>query len=51
MFINGVGWQPGFPRLMTKEDLDKALSLARAYPGFRFQNIADISCDIGVRSG
>ncbi|KAL1719908.1 Saccharopine dehydrogenase-domain-containing protein [Schizophyllum commune] len=47
MLINGVGWQPGFPRLMTKEDLDKALSLARAYPGFRFQNIADISCDIG----
>ncbi|KAL1742987.1 Saccharopine dehydrogenase-domain-containing protein [Schizophyllum fasciatum] len=46
MFINGVGWQPGFPRLMTREDLDKALSLAKAYPGFRFQNIADISCDI-----
>ncbi|KAI5891707.1 uncharacterized protein SCHCODRAFT_02629850 [Schizophyllum commune H4-8] len=47
MLINGVGWQPGFPRLMTKEDLDKALSLARVYPGFRLQNIADISCDIG----
>lgn len=47
MLINGVGWQPGFPRLMTRQDLDKALSLAQAFPGFRFQNIADISCDIG----
>jgi hypothetical protein len=49
LFLNGVGWSPSFPRLMTKEQLTAALQLARGLDGFRFTNIGDISCDVGVR--
>ena len=34
---------------MTNEQLTVALELARGMDGFRFTNIGDISCDIGVR--
>lgn len=33
---------------MTNEQLTVALELARGIDGFRFTNIGDISCDIGV---
>jgi len=49
LFFNGVGWQPEFPRLMTKNQLTAATYKALSFPGFRFRNIADISCDIKVR--
>ena len=33
---------------MTNEQLSVTLELARGMDGFRFTNIGDISCDIGV---
>ncbi|KAF7346180.1 Alpha-aminoadipic semialdehyde synthase, mitochondrial [Mycena sanguinolenta] len=47
LFLNGVGWAPSFPRLMTSADLIKTLSLAKEIGGARFANIGDISCDPG----
>ncbi|VDC06971.1 unnamed protein product [Peniophora sp. CBMAI 1063] len=38
LLINGAGWAPGFPRLLTNEQLPLARRLAA---------IGDISCDIG----
>ncbi|KAI0031728.1 Saccharopine dehydrogenase-domain-containing protein [Vararia minispora EC-137] len=38
LFINGAGWAPGFPRLLTTAQLPLATRLAA---------IGDISCDIG----
>ncbi|KAF5378151.1 hypothetical protein D9615_007633 [Tricholomella constricta] len=46
LFLNGTGWSPTFPRLMTKEQLPIALDRARALGGARFTNIGDISCDV-----
>ena len=48
LFINGVGWRPKFPRLMTNNQLSAATYKASNFPGFRFMNVADISCDINV---
>ncbi|KIM44362.1 hypothetical protein M413DRAFT_443357 [Hebeloma cylindrosporum] len=47
LFLNGTGWAPSFPRLMTSEQLQTAMARAKSYPGFRFTNIGDISCDVG----
>ncbi|KAJ6508932.1 Saccharopine dehydrogenase-domain-containing protein [Mycena sanguinolenta] len=47
LFLNGVGWAPSFPRLMTSADLIKTLTLATDIGGARFTNIGDISCDPG----
>ncbi|KAJ6584864.1 Saccharopine dehydrogenase-domain-containing protein [Mycena capillaripes] len=47
LFLNGVGWAPSFPRLMTSADLIETLSRAKAIGGARFTNIGDISCDPG----
>jgi len=49
LFLNGTGWSPSFPRLMTSEQLQTTLTRAKNYGGFRFTNIGDISCDVGVR--
>ncbi|KAG9312632.1 Saccharopine dehydrogenase-domain-containing protein [Chiua virens] len=46
LFINGVGWLPGFPRLMTNAALTTALSCAAEVGPARFGTIGDISCDI-----
>ncbi|KAF8804193.1 hypothetical protein BYT27DRAFT_7194939 [Phlegmacium glaucopus] len=46
LFLNGAGWSPSFPRLMTNEQLAVALEMARGMDGFRFTNIGDISCDV-----
>ncbi|KAI6122567.1 Saccharopine dehydrogenase-domain-containing protein [Pisolithus croceorrhizus] len=46
LFLNGVGWLPGFPRLMTNEDLTVALNRAAEVGPARFGTIGDISCDI-----
>ncbi|KAK7048252.1 mitochondrial alpha-aminoadipic semialdehyde synthase [Favolaschia claudopus] len=45
LFLNGVGWAPSFPRLMTSVELIDTLSRAKAIGGARFTNIGDISCD------
>ncbi|CAK5284284.1 unnamed protein product [Mycena citricolor] len=45
LFLNGVGWGPSFPRLMSNSDLASALTKAKAIGGCRFENIGDISCD------
>lgn len=50
LFLNGVGWAQGYPRLMTNEDLVTALQRAREIGGARFTSIGDISCDLGVGS-
>ncbi|KAG6841649.1 hypothetical protein C0991_008634 [Blastosporella zonata] len=46
LFLNGVGWSSGFPRLMSNEQLSVALAHASTFGGARFTNIGDISCDI-----
>ncbi|KAI6001939.1 Saccharopine dehydrogenase-domain-containing protein, partial [Pisolithus albus] len=46
LFLNGVGWLPGFPRLMTNQDLTVALNRAAEVGPARFGTIGDISCDI-----
>ncbi|KAJ7288450.1 Saccharopine dehydrogenase-domain-containing protein [Mycena rebaudengoi] len=47
LFLNGVGWSPSSPRLMTSADLIETLRLAQAIGGARFTNVGDISCDPG----
>ncbi|KAJ7319097.1 Saccharopine dehydrogenase-domain-containing protein [Mycena albidolilacea] len=47
LFLNGVGWAPSFPRLMTSADLIDTLTRAKAIGGARFTNVGDISCDPG----
>ncbi|EJD50901.1 hypothetical protein AURDEDRAFT_83944 [Auricularia subglabra TFB-10046 SS5] len=46
LFINGAGWRPGFPRLMSTSELGLALRAAREVGPTRFRSIADISCDV-----
>ncbi|TFK35818.1 Saccharopine dehydrogenase-domain-containing protein [Crucibulum laeve] len=46
LFLNGTGWSPGFPRLMTNDQLPFALDRAKSIGGARFTNIGDISCDV-----
>lgn len=48
LFINGAGWSPSFPRLMTNKQLVTALGRAKEVGRGRFASIGDISCDIGV---
>ncbi|KAK0502500.1 Saccharopine dehydrogenase-domain-containing protein [Armillaria luteobubalina] len=45
LFLNGAGWAPGYPRIMTNEQLAASLTLAQEVGGARFTNIGDISCD------
>ncbi|TFK25840.1 hypothetical protein FA15DRAFT_638562 [Coprinopsis marcescibilis] len=46
LLLNGTGWSPGFPRLMSNDQLQAALERAKLLPGPRFTNVGDISCDI-----
>lgn len=47
LLVNGAGWQPGFPRLMTNEQLGLARKESYKYsPYGRFRTIADVSCDV-----
>ena len=47
LLINGAGWQPGFPRLMTNDQLATALRASRTLsPHGRFRTVADVSCDV-----
>ncbi|KAF8888387.1 Saccharopine dehydrogenase-domain-containing protein [Gymnopilus junonius] len=46
LFLNGAGWSPSFPRLMTNDQLAIALMRAKTFGGARFTNIGDITCDI-----
>ena len=48
LFLNGVGWLPGFPRIMTNDALATALTRAVEVGPGRFGIIGDISCDIEV---
>lgn len=40
MLVNGILWDPRYPRLLTKEQMKQGA-------GKRMHTIADISCDIG----
>lgn len=42
--VNGIYWEPRFPRILTKEQVDGLL----ADPRSKLLTIADISCDINV---
>ncbi|KAF8321368.1 hypothetical protein DL93DRAFT_2130912 [Clavulina sp. PMI_390] len=46
LLINGAGWQPGFPRLMSNEQLVTAIRKAEQVGRARFRSIADVSCDV-----
>ncbi|KAH7919203.1 hypothetical protein BV22DRAFT_1023405 [Leucogyrophana mollusca] len=46
LFLNGVGWLPAFPRLMTNDQLTTALTRASEVGRARFGTIGDISCDV-----
>ncbi|KAF9220571.1 hypothetical protein BS17DRAFT_786754 [Gyrodon lividus] len=46
LFLNGVGWLPEFPRLMTNDALTTALTRAAEVGRARFSTIGDISCDV-----
>ncbi|KAG8215828.1 Saccharopine dehydrogenase-domain-containing protein [Butyriboletus roseoflavus] len=46
LFLNGVGWLPGFPRLMTNDALATALVRAAEVGRARLGTIGDISCDL-----
>jgi hypothetical protein len=48
LLLNGAGWSPSFPQLMTNEQLTVALDRAHTLGGARFTNIGDISCDVEV---
>lgn len=48
LLLNGTGWAPGFPRLLSTSDLIASLHRAKSLPGgiaFRGTNVGDISCD------
>ncbi|GJJ14359.1 hypothetical protein Clacol_008623 [Clathrus columnatus] len=47
LLINGAGWQPGFPRLMTNEQLAFTRQESHRHSRYgRFRTIADVSCDV-----
>ncbi|CAL1702401.1 unnamed protein product [Somion occarium] len=46
LLMNGAGWAPSFPRLMTNEQLANALERARQVGRGRFICVGDISCDV-----
>ncbi|KAF4622050.1 hypothetical protein D9613_009131 [Agrocybe pediades] len=46
LLLNGTGWSPSFPRLMTTTQLAIAQMKAQAHGGARCTNIGDISCDV-----
>jgi alpha-aminoadipic semialdehyde synthase len=50
LFLNGTGWSPTFPRLVSNEQLAIALTRAQTVGKARFTNIGDISCDVEVRT-
>ncbi|KAI8995205.1 Saccharopine dehydrogenase-domain-containing protein [Trametes punicea] len=46
LLLHGAGWAPGYPRLMTNEQLTTTLEIAQTLGKGRFACIGDISCDI-----
>lgn len=48
LLLNGAGWAPGFPRLMTNDQLAIALENAQRIGRGRFTCVGDISCDVEV---
>ncbi|KAF5390911.1 hypothetical protein D9757_004030 [Collybiopsis confluens] len=52
LLLNGAGWAPGFPRLMSNDGLRECVSLIKAMgkdTEGRFGCVGDISCDPYVR--
>ncbi|KAJ1303925.1 hypothetical protein OPQ81_008336 [Rhizoctonia solani] len=45
LLINGAGWKPGYPRLISNTDLPRVIALAKGVGLGRFAAIADVSCD------
>ncbi|OSD00329.1 hypothetical protein PYCCODRAFT_1437464 [Trametes coccinea BRFM310] len=46
LLLHGAGWAPGYPRLMTNEDLTTTLEIAQTLGKGRFACVGDISCDV-----
>ncbi|KAH9946562.1 Saccharopine dehydrogenase-domain-containing protein [Amylocystis lapponica] len=46
LLLNGTGWSPAFPRLMTSAQVVLALERAQHVGRGRFACIGDISCDV-----
>ncbi|KAF8530178.1 Saccharopine dehydrogenase-domain-containing protein [Hysterangium stoloniferum] len=47
LLINGTGWKPGFPRLMTNAQMAQARLASHKFSGHgRFRTVADVSCDV-----
>lgn len=45
--INGAGWQPGYPRIMSNQDLEQMV--AEAGGEGKLVAIQDVACDLQVR--
>ncbi|KAF8674597.1 Saccharopine dehydrogenase C-terminal domain [Rhizoctonia solani] len=45
LLINGAGWKPGYPRLISNTNLPRVIALAKGVGVGRFAAIADVSCD------
>ncbi|KAG8754690.1 hypothetical protein FRC11_006528 [Ceratobasidium sp. 423] len=45
LLVNGAGWKPGYPRLISNADLPRVVALAKGVGLGRFAAIADVSCD------
>ncbi|CAE6481146.1 unnamed protein product [Rhizoctonia solani] len=45
LLVNGAGWKPGYPRLVSNADLPRVIALAKGVGLGRFAAIADVSCD------
>lgn len=45
--INGAGWQPGYPRIMSNQDLEQMV--AGAGGAGKLVAIQDVACDLQVR--
>ncbi|KAF8603401.1 hypothetical protein BDV93DRAFT_442477 [Ceratobasidium sp. AG-I] len=45
LLVNGAGWKPGFPRLISNAELPQAIARAKEIGPGRFGSIADVSCD------
>ncbi|CDO70674.1 hypothetical protein BN946_scf184761.g12 [Trametes cinnabarina] len=46
LLLHGAGWAPGYPRLMTNENLTTTLEMAQTLGKGRFACVGDISCDV-----
>lgn len=48
LLLNGAGWAPSYPRLISNDQLTVALERAQQVGRGRFACVGDISCDVEV---